>query len=78
MPITVVLYDIIPIQINSYVIACPDNKYGEFCNRDCNCEDPCSDIQGRCPGKCVPGKMSSKRYDLYGDCTLGKHVRLCL
>ena len=57
-----------------HLVACPDNKYGEFCNHDCKCEEPCSDIQGRCPGKCVPGKRSSKTYNIYGDCTEGKHI----
>ena len=55
--------------------ACPDNKYGEHCDQDCNCQTACSDIQGRCSSQCIPGKRNDAT--VLGDCTQGLLNYIC-
>ena len=35
----------------SSVVACPERKWGRFCNFECNCTSHCSQLSGNCIGR---------------------------
>ena len=50
-----------------YIADCSDGYYGVACSTPCNCNEPCDDISGECPGgNCSEGWIGY-------DCQNGKY-----
>ena len=68
----IILYDYNHITHIFKFLDCPDDYFGVACGIPCNCQVPCDDITGECPGqKCVEGWGSK-------DCQTGEFYWLGL